>query len=170
MPFFMVHFPSYLQIKASRCPQLIQPTDSHVPASTSSLTHSTSQQIHASNLTMFRRFSLSRRSSLSNSETDVKRDINSAPMTKKPCLVISSSSPSIDPRIIQQWTDEGFDVHYARVHGGSRSSTYDVESYGDALEDGEKYAVVSYHCSHFFPWLSSLLYNNILSPSSAGYC
>lgn len=65
-------------------------------------------------------------------------------MTNKPLLVIAGSTETFDPAVLQRWTDEGFDVHYEQVHGGSRSSTFAVEAHGDSLEPGERYAIVSY--------------------------
>lgn len=99
---------------------------------------------------MFRRFSKSRRSSQASFEDEVRLDINSTPMSHKPCLVIAASAQYFDPIILQQWADEGFAVHYERVHGDSRSNTFAVEAHGDTLEAGEKYAVVCDHLpSHF---------------------
>jgi hypothetical protein len=66
-------------------------------------------------------------------------------MTHKPLLVIAASTETFDSAIIQRWTDEGFDVHYEHIHGGSRSSTFALEAHGDSLEAGESYAVVRYH-------------------------
>lgn len=65
-------------------------------------------------------------------------------MTSKPLLVIAASTETFDNAVLQRWIDEGFDVHYEQVYGGSRSSTFAVEAHGDDLESGERYAIVSY--------------------------
>lgn len=65
-------------------------------------------------------------------------------MTDRPVLVIAASTKTFDNTIIHRWEEEGFDVHYEHVDGGSRSSIYAVEAHGDNLEPGERYAIVRY--------------------------
>jgi hypothetical protein len=93
---------------------------------------------------LFRSLSRSRRNSTSSPvvSIEVPTDMNFTPLAHKPSLVIAASTPSFDPVLLQQWKDESFDVHFKHVHGDSRSATYSVESVGETLEDGEKYAIV----------------------------
>lgn len=60
-----------------------------------------------------------------------------------PRLVIAASSQSFDQTIISHWQDEGFEVRFEPVRDDSRSSITSIESIGDTLEAGEKYAIVS---------------------------
>lgn len=94
---------------------------------------------------LFRSLSRSRGKSTSSqgSFTQVPTDINYTPLSHKPRLVVAASTPAFDPAILKRWRDEGFDVRYEYVQGDSKSATYAVESVGDALEDGETYAIVN---------------------------
>jgi hypothetical protein len=58
-------------------------------------------------------------------------------------LLIAASSRNFDPVIISHWQEEGFDVCFEPVIDGSRSSINSIESIGDTLENGERYAIVS---------------------------
>jgi hypothetical protein len=60
-----------------------------------------------------------------------------------PRLVIAASSQSFDRVIISHWEEEGFEVRFEPVRDDSRSSIRSIESIGDSLESGEKFAVVS---------------------------
>lgn len=60
-----------------------------------------------------------------------------------PRLVIAANSQSFDPVIISHWEEEGFEVRFEPVRDDSRSSIRSIESIGDSLERGEKYAIVS---------------------------
>ncbi|KAL5346835.1 hypothetical protein ACLOAV_007978 [Pseudogymnoascus australis] len=93
---------------------------------------------------MFRRVARRLSRTSSDLEGNVPRDINKGVMTSKPLLVIAASTETFDNAVLQRWTDEGFDVHYEQVYGGSRSSTFAVEAHGDDLESGERYAIVAY--------------------------
>ncbi|OBT66592.1 hypothetical protein VE03_03928 [Pseudogymnoascus sp. 23342-1-I1] len=93
---------------------------------------------------MFKRVTRRLSRSSSDIEGHVPRDINKSVMKYKPLLVVAASTETFDTAILRRWTDEGFDVHYEQVHGGSRSSTFAVEAHGDSLESGERYAIVAY--------------------------
>lgn len=70
-------------------------------------------------------------------------DINDRPIiSAKNTLVVAASTPEFDEVQLQQWRDEGYEVHYEYVHGKSRSSTFGVQRIGDGLEEGQKYAIV----------------------------
>jgi hypothetical protein len=60
-----------------------------------------------------------------------------------PRLVIAANSQSFDQTIISHWQEEGFEVRFEPVRDESKSSIRSIESIGDTLESGEKYAVVS---------------------------
>jgi hypothetical protein len=60
-----------------------------------------------------------------------------------PRLVLAASSQSFDQTIISHWQEEGFEVRFEPVRDDSKSSIRSIESIGDTLENGEKYAVVS---------------------------
>ena len=60
-----------------------------------------------------------------------------------PRLVIAANSQSFDQTIISHWQEEGFEVRFEPVRDDSKSSIRSIESIGDTLESGEKYAVVS---------------------------
>ena len=76
---------------------------------------------------------------------EVPVDINDRPIfTKKHTLVVAASTPDFDDVQLQQWRDEGYEVHYEYVHGKHRSSTFGVQRIGDGLEEGQKYAIVAY--------------------------
>ena len=61
-----------------------------------------------------------------------------------PRLVIAASSQSFDQEIISHWQEEGFEVRFEPVRDASRSSIRSIESIGDTLEAGEKYAIVRF--------------------------
>lgn len=70
-------------------------------------------------------------------------DINDKPIIgSKYTLVVAASTPEFDEVQLQQWRDEGYEVHYEYVHGKHRSSTFGVQRIGDGLEEGQKYAIV----------------------------
>ena len=70
-------------------------------------------------------------------------DINDRPIIgAKYTLVVAASTPEFDEVQLQQWRDEGYEVHYEYVHGKHRSSTFGVQRIGDGLEEGQKYAIV----------------------------
>ena len=99
--------------------------------------------------------SLSRRNSTSSQKSStsaggrppfsVPLDINDRPiLAGKPTLVVAASTPEFDNVQLQQWRDEGYQVHYEYVHGRSRSATFGVQRIGDGLEEGQTYAIVPY--------------------------
>lgn len=57
--------------------------------------------------------------------------------------MVAASTPEFDEVQLQQWRDEGYEVHYEYVHGKNHSATFGVQRIGDGLEEGEKYAIVS---------------------------
>jgi hypothetical protein len=59
-----------------------------------------------------------------------------------PRLVIAASSQSFDQTIISHWGEEGYEVRFEPVRDDSRSSIRSIESIGDSLDSGEKYAIV----------------------------
>src|ERR1700736_2193042 len=61
-----------------------------------------------------------------------------------PRLVLAANSQSFDQNIISHWQEEGFEVRFEPVRDDSKSSIRSIESIADSLEDGEKYAVVSF--------------------------
>lgn len=71
-------------------------------------------------------------------------------MPSRPRLVIAASSQSFDPVALSYWEDEGFDVRFEPVRDASRSSIRSIESIGDSLEGGEKFAVVSLFSTYIF--------------------
>lgn len=101
---------------------------------------------------LFRRFSSrSRRNSASSTKSSgtgtqafsVPVDINDRPIIgKRYTLVVAASTAEFDEVQLQQWRDEGYEVHYEYVHGKNRSSTFGVQRIGDGLEEGQKYAIV----------------------------
>ena len=60
-----------------------------------------------------------------------------------PRLVIAANSQSFDQIIVSHWQEEGFEVRFEPVRDDSKSSIRSIESIGDTLESGEKYAIVS---------------------------
>jgi hypothetical protein len=60
-----------------------------------------------------------------------------------PRLVLAANSQSFDQTIISYWQEEGYEVRFEPVLDDSKSSIRSIESIGDSLESGEKYAVVS---------------------------
>jgi len=70
-----------------------------------------------------------------------------------PRLVIAANSQSFDQVIISHWQEEGFEVRFEPVHDDSKPSIRSIESIGDSLENGEKYAVVSRPIKDEQPWL-----------------
>lgn len=109
---------------------------------------------------IFKAFSKSRRNSTASVKSSKSRqnsnapglaalqvpvDINDRPIfSKKQTLVVAASTPEFDEVQLQQWRDEGFAVHYEYVHGKHHSATFGVQKIGDGLEEGEKYAIVSF--------------------------
>lgn len=59
-----------------------------------------------------------------------------------PRLVIAASSQSFDPITISHWEEEGFEVRFEAVRDASKASIRSIESIGDTLENGERYAIV----------------------------
>jgi hypothetical protein len=59
-----------------------------------------------------------------------------------PRVVIAASSQSFDQTIISHWEEEAFEVRFEPVRDDSRSSIRSIESIGDSLDRGEKYAIV----------------------------
>lgn len=116
---------------------------------------------------IFKAFSKSRRNSTAsvkssksrrNSNTpglavfEVPVDINDRPIfSKKHTLVVAASTPEFDEVQLQQWRDEGYEVHYEYVHGKNHSATFGVQRIGDGLEEGQKYAIVSSTLSQDIP-------------------
>ncbi len=60
-----------------------------------------------------------------------------------PRLVLAANSQSFDQTIISHWQEEGFEVRFEPVGDDSKSSMRSIESIGESLETGEKYAIVS---------------------------
>jgi hypothetical protein len=67
-----------------------------------------------------------------------------------PRLVIAASSQSFDQAVISHWQEEHYDVRFEPVRDGTSASIRSIESIGDSLDQGEKYAIVSFHINITF--------------------